>query len=103
MSTGKRQPGPPQPPAKRKKAPPGGPTARQRAFLLAVVELTELQGRAPSATELGARLGMTRLGARGNLQRLAAKGLIRDVPKVVSSGQWALTDAGAMLLELEED
>ena len=70
------------------------PTARQRAFLGAVATLTRELGRAPSATEIGDRLGISRLGARRQLQDLEAKGLLLDVPRVVSSGQWALTPAG---------
>ena len=80
------------PPAK--KAPARPATPRQRDFLATVHALTGELGRAPSAAEIGARLGITRLGARRQLQNLASKGLLRDVPKVVSSGQWALTPAG---------
>lgn len=95
-------------PVKRKRAPraaspflptsPRGPTARQRGWLQALAELTADLGRAPSAAELGAHTGVSRLGARRALRALAAKGLTQDVPKVVSSGQWAVTDAGSALL-----
>ena len=65
-------------------------TDRQQEFLDAVQALTGELGRAPNAAEVGKRLGITRRGARLQLQALAAKGLVVDVPKVVSSGQWAL-------------
>jgi predicted ArsR family transcriptional regulator len=59
-----------------------------------VGDLTDQLGRAPSAAEIGDHLGITRLGARSQLQALEAKGLLKDIPKTVSSGQWALTEAG---------
>lgn len=77
--------------------PPRPATDRQSAFLGAVGELTVRLGRAPSATEVAAHLGISRIGARKQLQNLASKGLLVDVPKVVSSGQWALTELGAAL------
>ncbi len=40
-------------------------------------------------------------GAHRMLAALAAKGLARDVPKVVSSGQWSLTPDGDRALELK--
>jgi predicted ArsR family transcriptional regulator len=65
--------------------------------------LTEaLEGQAPSATQLGERLGISRLSARKLLLRLAARGLVADVPKLVSSGQWAVTPDGDRALALKE-
>lgn len=75
----------------RPKAPPRPATARQSDALEAVRELTASLGHAPSAGEIAKRLGITRWGVRKLLKALAAKGLVHDVPKVVSSGQWAVT------------
>lgn len=93
--------------ARRAKSPfvaqaPRSPTRRQKEFLRAVADLTANLGRAPSAGELGEHMGISRLGARGQLLRLAERGLLRDVPVVVSSGQWALTDAGTAELDGED-
>lgn len=79
-------------------ASPRGPTARQRGWLQALAELAAELGRAPNATELAEHTGVSRFGARRALRALAAKGLTQDVPKVVSSGQWAVTAAGQALL-----
>lgn len=96
-------------PAKRrkpKKAPPSPgkqapPTDRQREFLAAVAKL-HAEGRDASAIAIAAELGIDRTGTRSQLGALARKGLVVDVPKVVSSGKWALTDAARALLEGEE-
>ncbi len=66
----------------------------QKAALDAVRELTRQHGRSPTATEVGERLGMTRQGAAQLLHLLERKGLLRDIPKMISSGQWELTEAG---------
>lgn len=71
-----------------------GATKRQHDFLRAVQELTAALGRAPNAREVGDHMGMTRTGARLQLLDLERKGLLEDMPKIVSSGQWALTAAG---------
>jgi len=76
------------------KAPPRPATDRQRDFLVAVAELTRELGRSPSAADIGARLGMSRQGAEKQLHALEAKGLLSDVPRMVRSGQWQLTEAG---------
>ena len=89
------------PPGKPKKAPPRPATARQIDFLAAVVRLTASLERPPSAQEIADELGITRLGARRQLMNLADKGLMRDVPRGVSSGKWALTPAGVRYLEEE--
>lgn len=68
-------------------------TDRQTEWLEAVVLLTERLGRAPDNRDVAKHMGVTRWGARRQLMALEAKGLLSDVPKVVSSGQWALTDA----------
>jgi DNA-binding MarR family transcriptional regulator len=70
--------------------PAPGATDRQGAFLGAIAELTEELQRAPNATEVAERLGISQPGARKQLRSLEAKGLIQDVPKLVSSGQWAV-------------
>lgn len=84
-----------------RKAPPRPATARQSEFLACVRDMTRELGQAPSAERVGERMGISRLGARRQLQALEAKGLLRDIPKVVSSGQWALTEAGDRALEEE--
>jgi predicted ArsR family transcriptional regulator len=78
-------------------------TPRQRAFLEAVLALTEELGRPPSASEVADRLGITRVGARPQLRALAAKGLLSDVPVTVSSGKWALTEAARAALATEDE
>jgi len=83
--------------AKRKRNPPSpfvarAATERQSEFLVAIRELTAELQRAPNATEVGERLGIVRDGARKQLQALAAKGIVADVPKMVSSGQWAIVE-----------
>lgn len=70
-------------------------TARQQEFLDAVAELTAELGRAPNAGQVAARIGVTRLGARRQLKALEEKGLLHDIPKTMSSGQWALTAKGS--------
>jgi hypothetical protein len=74
-------------------------TARQRAFLRDVARLTAELGGPPSAAVVGQHTGLTRHGARVMLMSLEAHGLIADVPRVVRSGQWALTEQGVALLE----
>ena len=71
-----------------------GVTERQWACVRAVAELERELGRPPSAHEVGVYMGITRLGARRQLLACAGKGLAYDVPKVVSSGCWKLTEAG---------
>ena len=73
-------------------------TDHQRAFLATVAALTEELGRAPSAALVAEHTGLTRLGARRMLMALEAHGLIADVPQVVRSGRWALTEQGVSLL-----
>lgn len=65
--------------------------ARVNEWLDAVRQATQLHGRPPTATHVGAIMGMTPWGARKALKILEAHGYVVDVPKVVSSGQWALT------------
>lgn len=67
-------------------------TDRQEEFLEAVALLTERLGHAPSNNEVGEHMGVSRWWARKALMALASKGLVADVPKTVSSGQWALTE-----------
>ncbi len=98
---------PPKPPASLRKTPlvpskraqnpykPPKPTARQQQFLDAIATLTEALGRPPSAIQVAAHIGVTRSGATRQLQALEHKGFTCDVPKTVSSGQWALTAAGS--------
>ncbi len=73
------------------KAPPRPATARQSDAIEAVRELTRTLGHAPNAVEVAAELGIAKQTARKLLRKLEAKGLVRDVPKMVSSGQWAVT------------
>lgn len=84
------------PPKARKQAPP---TDRQREFLAVVARLTAAGHDGASAIAIAAQLGIDRTGTRSQLGALARKGLVRDKPKVVSSGKWELTDAGRALLE----
>lgn len=54
-------------------------------------------GEATSATAIAARLGISRQLASRQLALLERKGFVRDVPKVVRSGRWALTKEGRAL------
>ena len=92
--------------AKRSKSPfvpvPGKKfTPHQLHVLRQIAVLQRELGRAPSANDMAARLGMTRLGARRLLKALEAHGLACDVPITVSSGKWAVTEAGLAVLEEE--
>jgi DNA-directed RNA polymerase subunit N (RpoN/RPB10) len=78
-------------------------TPHQRAFLRTVANLTAELGGPPSAGVVGEHVGLTRHGARRMLVSLEEHGLIADVPKVVRSGQWALTEQGVALLEESQD
>jgi DNA-binding IclR family transcriptional regulator len=81
----------------------GGPaTPRQRAFLVAIADLSRELGREPSAVEIAARVGVTPTGARPQLRALQTKGLLVDVPKQVSSGKWALSPAALAALAEDE-
>jgi len=71
-------------------APPRPATARQSDYIEAVRVLTRELGRAPNAVEVGTRLGVSRQTALEALRLLETKGLLCDVPKMVSSGQWAV-------------
>jgi response regulator of citrate/malate metabolism len=88
---------------RRKRSASGAPledrpaTGRQEAFLEAIERLTAREGRAPSAVEIAERLGISRQCATRQLVVLERKGLLRDVPRMVRSGQWALTHAGLAL------
>ena len=84
---------------RRGKGRPRPPTARQKEILAELAALTRQIGRAPNAKELGAHLGITRHGARLILKRLEAAGHVQDVPKTISSGQWALTTEGLAAIE----
>lgn len=67
-------------------------TDRQGEFLEAVVALTESLGHAPSNSDVARHMGVSRWGARRQLMALEQKGLLKDIPKVVSSDQWEITD-----------
>lgn len=95
MTPRKPKAGPPKP---RKRQPP---TDRQREYLAVVARLAAETGSV-SAMALADALGVDRKVAMRGLRAVAAKGLLADVPKVVSSGKWALTAAGRALLEGED-
>lgn len=69
-------------------------TPRQSAIMAAIADLTRELRRAPSATEIAARMGVTRVGLLPQLKALETKGLAGDVPKQVRSGKWRLTRKG---------
>lgn len=73
-------------------------TKRQRQYLELLDRLTRKLGRPPSAQDMGEHSGISRLGARRLLTVLEQHGLAADVPKVVRSGQWALTEQGLAVL-----
>jgi DNA-binding IclR family transcriptional regulator len=76
-------------------------TAHQKDFVALVARLAVKLGRAPSATDVAQETGTTRLGARRMLKACEAHGLLRDKPRVISSGEWELTAIGRSLLEEE--
>lgn len=69
-------------------------TDRQNDYLAAVAQLTRELERAPNGAEVARHLGVSRQSATQQLQALEAKGLLVDVPRVVSSGKWALVSKG---------
>jgi Mn-dependent DtxR family transcriptional regulator len=76
----------------RPKRPPPG----QRAVLSAVRQLGA-NGQQASAVAVAEKLGISRQVATRQLEALERKGLLADVPKVVRSGHWALTELGKEL------
>lgn len=78
-----------------------GITARQSEVLATVRELATAEGP-PSASKVAERLAITRMCAVRHIRALERKGYLLDVPKLVSSGQWALTEqAEAFLADAE--
>lgn len=74
-------------------------TTEHQIDLLRVVEALRLElGRFPTASDVARKLGISRYGASKQLHRLEERGLLADVPVVVSSGQWGLTDAARRAL-----
>ncbi len=69
------------------------PAPRQQDVIAAVRELAAA-GEQTSASAIAARLGISRQLASRQLAALERKGFLADVPKVVRSGNWALTPAG---------
>ena len=68
-------------------------SARQRAYLDAVRELTAPGREAPGAADVARHLGITRKGARPQLRALVRKGYLTQVPVVIIAG-FALTPTG---------
>jgi hypothetical protein len=77
-------------------------TTHQRQFLAELAVLAKKLGKPPSAAEMGAHTGLSRLGARRVLMALEEHGLCADVPRVLRSGQWALTEQGAAVVAEDE-
>jgi Mn-dependent DtxR family transcriptional regulator len=77
-------------------------TSRQREVLRAVLELSAELGRAPTSPEVATRLGVSRVSALEALKRLERVGALADLPRVISSGTWEVTEAGRALAEEEE-
>ena len=75
---------------------PPAPSPRQADVIDAVRALTE-EGLQASAIAIAERLGISRQLATRQLAALERKGFLADVPKVVRSGNWALTPAGKRL------
>lgn len=70
---------------------PVEPSAGQEGVLTAVRELAAA-GAQVSAVAVAERLGITRQAATRQLVLLERKGFVRDVPKKVRSGNWAIVD-----------
>lgn len=68
---------------------PAEPSPGQEAVIEAVRALSS-EGAQVSAQAVADRLGMTRQAATRQLVLLERKGFVRDVPRVVRSGNWAL-------------
>lgn len=75
---------------------PAKPSPGQESVLAAVRELTAA-GAQVSAQAVADRLGISRQQAARQLSLLERKGFVADIPKVVRSGNWALTKAGERL------
>jgi len=75
---------------------PARPSPGQEAVLEAVRELAAAGARV-SAITVSERLGISRQQAARQLSLLERKGFVADIPKVVRSGNWALTKAGERL------
>lgn len=75
---------------------PEKPSPGQEAVLAAVRELAAAGARV-SAITVAERLGISRQQAARQLSLLERKGFVADIPKVVRSGNWALTKAGERL------
>lgn len=75
---------------------PERPSPRQADVLEAVRKLSAA-GERVSAIAVADLLGITRQLAARQLVLLERKGFVADVPKVVRSGNWALTKAGERL------
>lgn len=73
-------------------------TDRQREVLAVVLALRD-EGKDVSAVAIGERMDIGRMAAANHLRSLERQGLMRDIPKVVSSGKWELTEQGRALLE----
>lgn len=67
--------------------------------LAAAALLTDRLGHAPSATQIGAELGVSRQMAMKLCRELEARGLMVDPPVVIRAGKWTLTPEGASLLQ----
>lgn len=75
---------------------------KQTDVITAVRDLTAETGQPPSATAVAERLGVARITAREALMRLEKMGMLRDVPKMVSSGTWKVTPTGQRYLPADE-
>lgn len=69
---------------------PVEPSAGQEGVLAAVRELSAAGGKV-SSVAVAERLGISRQQATRQLVLLERKGFVRDVPKKVRSGNWAIT------------
>ena len=68
---------------------PAEPSPGQEAVIEAVRALGS-EGAQVSAQAVADRLGITRQAATRQLVLLERKGFVRDVPRLVRSGNWAL-------------
>lgn len=72
---------------------------RRKEYLLLVRKLSRDLGRCPSANDIALALNISRLGARRMMIALEEAGLVSDIPKMVRSGEWQLTELGEKAID----
>lgn len=66
----------------------------RRVLLRAIHQHIADHGAPPSTLDLVRATGLSRGAIRGTMARMERDGLVGDVPKVVRSGRWFVTEKG---------